>query len=137
MTSSETGFQVRRVYDPAGPGDGTRVLVDRLWPRGLSKQRAAVDVWLKEVSPSTEVRTRYHGDLDDFAGFSARYLAELDGSGELGGSVDPAREAAVEQLLDLARTTTVTLVTAVKEVTHSHVPVLIAYLDERLRTPPG
>ncbi|MFC1417771.1 DUF488 domain-containing protein [Streptacidiphilus cavernicola] len=130
MTSSETGFQVRRVYDPAGPDDGSRVLVDRLWPRGLSKQRAAVDLWLKEIAPSTEVRTRYHGGLDDFTGFAEHYRAELDDR-------TPAREAAVQQLLALAGTGTVTLVTSVKEVTHSHVPVLIAYLDERLGSAPA
>lgn len=122
MPSSGTGIRVRRVYDPPEAGDGTRVLVDRLWPRGLAKERAAVDLWLKEVAPSTEVRTRYHQGLDDFAGFAAHYRAEL---------AEPEREAAVRRLAGLARDSTVTLVTAVKDVEHSHVPVLVDRLETR------
>ncbi|GAA0452858.1 DUF488 domain-containing protein [Streptomyces stramineus] len=111
-------FRVRRVYDAADPADGVRVLVDRLWPRGLSKERAAVDEWLKDVTPSGELRSRYHrtGDHEEFA---ERYRAELAGPG-------PA--AAARHLRDLARTSTVTLVTSVKDVEHSHVPVLVEHL---------
>jgi uncharacterized protein YeaO (DUF488 family) len=75
---------VKRVYDAAGPRDGYRVLVDRLWPRGVSKQRAALDLWLKEVAPSTELRKWFGHRPELFAEFTARYLAELDGSAALG-----------------------------------------------------
>ncbi|MFI0980987.1 DUF488 domain-containing protein [Streptomyces sp. NPDC021093] len=115
-------FRVRRVYEPAGPADGRRVLVDRLWPRGLSKERAAVDEWLRDVTPSNGLRTAYHSGQLDFAGFRDRYRAEL---------AEPAHAAAVGRLLGLARTSAVTLVTAVKEPEHSHVAVLVDHLRQR------
>jgi len=69
---------IKRVYDAASPSDGFRVLVDRLWPRGVSHERAALDLWLKEVAPSTELRVWY-GHVDErFAEFTRRYRAELD-----------------------------------------------------------
>ncbi|WP_436736197.1 DUF488 domain-containing protein [Streptomyces sp. BBFR102] len=115
--------RVRRVYEPAGPSDGTRVLVDRLWPRGVSKERAAVDVWLKDVTPSTELRDWYHQDPDNrYDGFTERYRTELG---------DPAHTAAVGELLDLMDQGTVTLVTAVKEIDRSQVPVLVDHLRHR------
>ncbi|MEZ0092672.1 DUF488 domain-containing protein [Streptacidiphilus sp. EB129] len=113
------GFRVRRVYDPPEEGDGPRVLVDRLWPRGLSKERAAVDLWLKDATPSSELRSGYHRHELDYDAFAAQYQAELD---------EPAAEAALRQLLDLARESTVTLVTAVKDPEHSHIPVLLERL---------
>ncbi|MFD5026719.1 DUF488 domain-containing protein [Streptomyces sp. NPDC058373] len=108
------------MHEPAEPSDGTRVLVDRLWPRGVSKERAAVDVWLKEITPSTELRDWYHQDPSDrYDGFTERYRTELG---------DPAHTAAAGELLDLMGQGTVTLITAVKEVDHSHVPVLADHL---------
>ncbi|MBD7949932.1 DUF488 domain-containing protein [Oerskovia rustica] len=71
-------LQIRRVYADPTPDDGCRVLVDRLWPRGLSKERAQVDVWLKEVAPSTALRTWFHHDHALFDEFVTRYRAELD-----------------------------------------------------------
>src|SRR3954447_12267871 len=68
--------QVRRVYDPAEPEDGQRVLVDRLWPRGLSKERAQLDDWCKEIAPSNELRKWYGHDPDRYAEFARRYRAE-------------------------------------------------------------
>ncbi|MFJ8389954.1 DUF488 domain-containing protein [Streptomyces sp. NPDC094438] len=117
-------IRVRRVYDPPAAADGVRVLVDRLWPRGLSKERAAVDEWPKELTPSTELRKWYHEDTTRFAAFQERYEAELAG---------PEQAGAVDRLLELARDRTVTLVTAVKDVDHSHVPTIVALL-ERGRT---
>jgi uncharacterized protein YeaO (DUF488 family) len=122
MMRSHSGFQVRRAYDPAQDDDGVRVLVDRLWPRGVSKERAAVDEWLKDVTPSEDLRAEYHREEVDFPTFAERYRAEL---------AEPAPEAAVGHLLDLARTSTVTLVTAVKDREHSHIPVLLDRLDGR------
>ncbi|GAA2431578.1 DUF488 domain-containing protein [Streptomyces mauvecolor] len=113
-------MRVRRVYDPPGDDDGVRVLVDRLWPRGLSKERAAVDEWPKELTPSTELRRWYHEDRTRYAEFQERYEAEL-------AQPEPAR--ALDRLLGLAKKDTVTLVTAVKDIDHSHVPTLVAALE--------
>ncbi|MGW4974452.1 DUF488 domain-containing protein, partial [Streptomyces albidoflavus] len=88
---SDEAPRVRRVYEPAEPSDGTRVLVDRLWPRGVSKERAAVDVWLKEITPSTELRDWYHQNPEErYDGFTERYRTELadpglDGAEQGGG----------------------------------------------------
>ncbi|MFB6782429.1 DUF488 domain-containing protein [Streptomyces sp. NPDC056352] len=119
--------RVRRVYDPQEDGDGTRVLVDRLWPRGVAKDRARIDRWLKDLTPSNELRSWYHEDrsgtrYDDFVD---RYRAEL---------TDPAHTAAVRELVELVRAGgPVTLVTAVKDVPHSHVPVLVDHVEHELR----
>lgn len=119
--------RVRRVYDPQEDGDGTRVLVDRLWPRGVAKDRARIDRWLKELTPSNELRSWYHEDrtgtrYDDFVD---RYRAEL---------ADPVHTAAVDELVELVRAGgPVTLVTAVKDVPHSHVPVLVDHVEHELR----
>lgn len=120
MKAAET-FPVRRVYDPPGEADGTRVLVDRLWPRGVSKERAAVDEWLKEVTPSNELRTWFHQHRDQYEEFGRRYRAELAG---------PEQQDAIHHLRERAADGTVTLVTAVKDVEHSHLPTLRAELME-------
>ncbi|MFE7386335.1 DUF488 domain-containing protein [Streptomyces sp. NPDC057582] len=119
--------RVRRVYDPQEDGDGIRVLVDRLWPRGVAKDRARIDRWLKDLTPSNELRSWYHEDrsgtrYDDFVD---RYRAEL---------ADPSHTAAVRELVELVRAGgPVTLVTAVKDVPHSHVPVLVDHVEHELR----
>ncbi len=69
--------RLKRVYDEPAPGDGFRVLVDRLWPRGLSKETARVDLWMKEAAPSTGLRRWYHADLTRWPEFRERYKAEL------------------------------------------------------------
>lgn len=126
-TSGGGEVRVRRVYDPPEDGDGTRVLIDRLWPRGVAKDRAGIDKWLKDVTPSKELRSWYHEDrtgarYDDFA---ARYRDELD---------DPVHAAAMGELVDLVREGgPVTLLTAVKDMPHSHVPVLVDRLRHDLR----
>ncbi|THA32582.1 DUF488 family protein [Streptomyces sp. A1277] len=124
--SSSDEVRVRRVYDPAEDGDGTRVLVDRLWPRGVSKERAAIDRWLKDLTPSDELRSWYHEDRSEtrYDSFVDRYRAEL---------ADPVHAAAVDELVGLVREGgPVTLVTAVKDVPHSHVPVLAEHLEHEL-----
>ncbi|MEU0137106.1 DUF488 family protein [Streptomyces sp. NPDC006296] len=123
---SGSGIRVRRVYDPPEDDDGTRVLVDRLWPRGISKERAAVDLWAKDVTPSDELRTWYHEDRSGgrYDAFADRYRTELG---------DPAHTEAVETLLALLRRGgAVTLVTSVKDVPASHVPVLVGHLEHAL-----
>ncbi|MEU6705897.1 DUF488 domain-containing protein [Streptomyces wuyuanensis] len=114
-------INVRRVYDDPDPDDGTRVLVDRLWPRGVSKERAAVDAWLKDVAPSGELRAWYHHDRSRYEEFVARYRRELaDG---------PAAQA-LEQLRGLVGGGPVTLVTSVRNVEDSHVPTIVDALEE-------
>ncbi|MFC4500905.1 MULTISPECIES: DUF488 domain-containing protein [Streptomyces] len=111
--------RVRRVYEPPEPGDGVRVLVDRLWPRGLSKDAARVDEWPKGLTPSNELRRWYHAGEGSYEEFARRYEAELT-----------APEAA--ELLDGVRELTgkgpVTLLTAAKAPQESHAAVLLRLL---------
>jgi uncharacterized protein YeaO (DUF488 family) len=104
-----------RVYDQPGADDGFRVLVDRIWPRGLSKERTHVDEWLKQVAPSTGLRQWYGHDPKRFAEFQRRYRDELS---------EPEPAAALQHLRDLARHNTVTLVTATKDIDISQAAVL-------------
>ena len=115
MVKQELKLAIKRVYDEPEPGDGIRVLVDRLWPRGLSKARARVDLWLKDVAPSTQLRQWYGHDPAKFAAFRARYLQELEG--------EPGR-AALQQVRELARKGPVTLVFGARDVEHSEAAVL-------------
>ena len=113
--------RVRRVYDEPEPQDGARVLVDRLWPRGLRKDAAHLDEWAKDVAPSTELRDWYGHDPAKFAEFRRRYAAELD---------EPAARAGVARLRALAAERPVTLLTATKEVDLSQAAVLAGLLRE-------
>jgi uncharacterized protein YeaO (DUF488 family) len=113
--------RVRRVYEAPAPDDGRRVLVDRIWPRGLSKDAAAVDEWLRAVAPSTELRRWYGHDPRRFAEFSQRYGREL---------ADPDRAGALAHLHDLARSGPVTLLTATRDVDHSQAAVLAARIRD-------
>lgn len=108
-------IQVRRIYDAPTPDDGTRVLVDRLWPRGVSKTQAQLDEWCKTIAPSTELRNWYHHDPDLFDEFSRRYSAELN---------DPEPAAALAHLRELAAQRTMTLLTATKNPEISEAAVL-------------
>jgi uncharacterized protein YeaO (DUF488 family) len=110
------GFGTARVYDRRD-GDGFRVLVDRLWPRGVAKGDGRVDEWLPEVAPSTELRRWFGHDPERFAGFAARYRAELE------------ENEAVARLRDLGRREGVTLVYAARDTVHNHARVLADYLD--------
>ena len=109
--------QVRlgRVYDERAAADGTRVLVDRLWPRGLAKARAEVDEWCKQIAPSSALRTWYGHDPARFAEFRRRYQSELD---------DPSRALALDHLRELARNGTLTLLTATRQADISEAAVL-------------
>ncbi|QTZ85644.1 hypothetical protein GQ627_001201 [Klebsiella pneumoniae] len=92
-------IQCKRVYDPQESSDGYRVLVDRLWPRGIKKEALACDEWCKELTPSAELRKAFHGEAIDFAHFSQRYRQELDAHRETGlrlaAGATPAADAAV------------------------------------------
>ncbi|MFE6995423.1 DUF488 domain-containing protein [Microbacterium sp. NPDC057659] len=107
--------QVRRIYEDPEPSDGTRVLVDRLWPRGISKERAELDEWCKDVAPSTELRKWYAHDPEKFPEFAQRYRAELG---------DPARTEALSSLRALAVAGPLTLLTAAKRHDISEATVL-------------
>ena len=80
--AGEPDVRLKRAYDPAEPGDGYRVLVDRLWPRGVSKERARLDEWARELAPSAELRTWFGHDPERFAEFERRYRAELAAHGD-------------------------------------------------------
>lgn len=114
---ARTGVRVaqKRVYEEPDPGDGVRVLVDRLWPRGLSKDKARVDLWLKEVAPSRELRAWFGHDPAKFAEFRRRYEAEL--------VQEPARSA-LAHLREMARAQPVTLVFAAHDSEHCNAVVL-------------
>ncbi|NMH99520.1 DUF488 domain-containing protein [Pseudonocardia acidicola] len=112
-------IRVRRVYDEPGPGDGARVLVDRVWPRGLTREGARLDAWLTDVAPSTELRKWYGHDPSKFAEFRLRYRSELDEA--------PARQA-LNRLRELVRDQPLTLLTATRDVEHSQAAVLAEVL---------
>jgi uncharacterized protein YeaO (DUF488 family) len=118
---TRTSVRVGRVYDPAGDGEEVRVLVDRLWPRGLSKAGAALDERCKQVAPSPQLRRWYGHDPARFTEFRRRYRTEL---------VDPERAAALTHLRDLARGRAMVLLTAAKDVTISHAAVLAELLAD-------
>jgi uncharacterized protein YeaO (DUF488 family) len=108
-------IRVRRVYDEPEPDDGSRVLVDRLWPRGLSKARAELDEWCKELAPSTALRKWYSHDPSKFEEFNRRYRLEL---------AEPERASALHRLQDLADGQPLTLLTGTKQPSLSEAAVL-------------
>ncbi|QER88080.1 DUF488 domain-containing protein [Streptomyces tendae] len=116
-----TSVRVRRVYEPPEPGDGVRVLVDRLWPRGPAKDAARVDEWPKALTPSTELRRWYHADEGPFDEFRERYEAELTA---------PEAAGAVQRVRELAGAGPVTLLTASKQPELSHAEVLARLLSD-------
>lgn len=111
--------RVRRVYDNAEQNDGTRVLVDRVWPRGVRKDTLEMDEWVKGIAPSTELRKWYGHDPDRYAEFRRRYRDELNS--------EAGREA-LDELSNAAKGKTLTLLTATKDVEHSHAAVLAELL---------
>jgi uncharacterized protein YeaO (DUF488 family) len=122
MMAKTAQVQVRRVYDPPEPKDGQRVLVDRLWPRGLSRERARLDEWCKEIAPSSELRRWYGHEPDRYAEFARRYRAELG---------DPERAAAFAHLRELAGRERLTLLTATKPSDISQAAVLADLLGSK------
>ncbi|MBG0857550.1 DUF488 family protein [Streptomyces spinoverrucosus] len=112
--------RVRRVYEPPESEDGVRVLVDRLWPRGLAKDEARVDEWPKEITPSTELRRWYHAGEGSQEEFARRYEAEL---------AEPEAAELLEYVRELADKGTVTLVTASKNLESGHATVLARLLQ--------
>jgi len=111
---------LKRVYEDPAPDDGFRVLVDRLWPRGMTHERAALDAWLKEVAPSDELRRRLHGGTIDFETFAGDYRAELDANPHTG------------ELLDaIAKHDVVTLLYGARDEHQNHALVLRDWVEEQ------
>jgi uncharacterized protein YeaO (DUF488 family) len=115
-----TRIHTKRVYDSAEPGDGTRFLVERLWPRGLTKAAVAIDGWLKDVAPSTALRRWYSHDPVKWNEFRRRYIAELDGHPQ-----------AWQPILEAARDGIVTLTYSAKDTEHNNAVALKEYLEGR------
>lgn len=120
LMPSKHKVKVGRAYDPRVRGDGLRVLVDRIWPRGLSKEKADLDEWCKEVAPSTTLRKWYGHVPKRFEEFGRRYQSELE---------EPVRAEALSHLRDLARRRALTLLTASKRADISEAVVLVDLLQ--------
>lgn len=118
--------RVRRVCEPPGPQDGFRVLVDRLWPRGLRKEAAHVDLWARELAPSDGLRRWFGHDLSRWEDFRTRYREELG---------RPEVQMALDALVQRARQGTVTLLFAARDPDHNNAVVLREVLEERLAGP--
>jgi uncharacterized protein YeaO (DUF488 family) len=118
--------RIRRVYDPPEEADGLRVLVDRLWPRGLKKESARIDLWFRELAPSTPLRKWFGHEPAKWVEFQRRYFAELDAR----------KPETIETLLTHARSGTVTLLFAARELEHNNAVALQRYLETRLTKPP-
>jgi len=108
-----TSIRIRRAYDPPGADDGLRILIDRLWPRGLAKSKLKLDAWPRHLAPSSGLRKWYQHDPEKFAEFRKRYVAELKAQGE-----------GLDELRAAVKGRRVTLLTATREVDLSHATVL-------------
>ncbi|HEU4952381.1 MAG TPA: DUF488 family protein [Holophagaceae bacterium] len=120
-------IRIKRAYELPSRGDGTRILADRLWPRGCTKEALALDGWAKEATPSPELRKAYHAGALAFPAFEAAYRRELQG---------PAGRTGLEALLAIARAGDLTLVTATKDERQNHALVLKAVLESHLKERP-
>ena len=117
--------QVKRVYEGAQKADGYRIRVDRLWPRGESKEKAAIDFWAKDVAPSTGIRTEFHHDPQRFPAFKREYLAEL--------VQNPKAAQFVSLVKEKLKEGNVTFVYAAKDETYNHVVILKSFVQEQLQ----
>lgn len=118
MTS--TRYHIKRIYEPVEAHDGTRVLVDRLWPRGIAKRDAHVDLWVKDIAPSAALRSWFGHDPARWTEFRRRYREELE-----------QRAALVSRVRDLAALGPVTLIYAARDTAHNQARVLADYLEHR------
>lgn len=115
-----TQLKTKRIYEPYAEEDGFRVLIDRLWPRGISKAAARIDLWLKEVAPSTELRQWFHQQTDQWTAFKDRYFAELD-----------ANPRQLQPLFTALQRGDVTLLYARRDDQHNHATALVDYITNR------
>lgn len=114
-------IRIKRAYEPPALEDGVRILVDRLWPRGISKDKLQLTAWLKEVSPSNTLRQSFHHDVPNWDAFRAAYSAELD-----------TNPAAIQTLIDYSNSGTLTLIYAARDTEHNNAAVLKEYLESKL-----
>lgn len=119
-------LQIKRIYDAVQESDGIRLLVDRLWPRGVSKENAHLDGWLKELAPSPELRVWFGHKAENFAEFAMLYRAELDASGKA--------QAAAQQAALQSKNNMVTLLYGAKDTQINHAIVLRTYLEEKAKS---
>jgi uncharacterized protein YeaO (DUF488 family) len=115
-----TMLAIKRVYEAPGDADGTRILVDRLWPRGIAKHKLRNDLWLKDIAPSDSLRKRFHGKPDDWDAFCEAYFSELEGV---------EARAAATRLLDCLRSGPVTLLYAARDAHHNNAVALKIWLQ--------
>ena len=111
----------KRIYDPPGPHDGHRVLVDRLWPRGVKRESAAIDEWLKDIAPSNELRRWFGSDVAKWPEFERRYREELS---------SPDLQPQLERLRKMAKSKKVTLLFAKRDEEHNNATALKEVLEE-------
>jgi uncharacterized protein YeaO (DUF488 family) len=111
-------LRLKRVYDKPADDDGDRLLVDRLWPRGVSKQVARIDLWAKDLTPSNDLRKWFHADPSRLDEFAIRYLQELE-----------TRKTVIEQILFSLQQSTITLVTATADLENGHAAILKRFLQ--------
>jgi uncharacterized protein YeaO (DUF488 family) len=116
-------IRLKRVYEPPAASDGTRILVDRLWPRGIAKDKARIDLWLKDIAPSGALRRRFHNKPEHWDAFCEAYYSELR---------EPAAHAAAEDLLDRLRGGPITLLYATRDQQRNNAVALKSWI-ERLR----
>ncbi|MBV6495611.1 MAG: hypothetical protein DCC44_04660 [Acidobacteria bacterium] len=112
-------LSMKRAYEAPAAADGKRILIDRLWPRGLSKEKARIDLWMKEIAPSTELRKWFGHDPEKWKEFQTRYKKELAANAEL-----------VNSIRKMAKAETVTLVYSAKDEAHNDAVVLLKYLQQ-------
>ena len=117
------GISIKRVYEPPDKKDGYRVLIDRLWPRGMKKEDAGIDEWVKEIAPSNELRKWYNHDPSKWEEFKRRYFGELE-----------CRRDAVEKLVRRVSKDTVTFLFSSKEVKLNNAVALKEYIETKLRS---
>lgn len=116
-------IRIKRIYDPVEDGDGYRILVDRLWPRGIKKEQAALDQWAKSITPSSEIRKEFHHDPSGFSEFRQKYLFELESN--------PESETFHRQVLEKLHDGPVTLLYGAKDREVNHAVVLKEWLEEQ------
>ena len=116
-------LRIKRAYEPPDARDGARVLVDRLWPRGLSRERGKIDLWLKEIAPSDGLRRQFHGDPSAWDHFKTAYYDELE---------QAAAQSALHALLDRLSHGPVTLLFAARDETRNNAVALMEWLEKRV-----
>ena len=120
VAAKMAALAMKRIYEPPADSEGARILVDRLWPRGIAKDKAHIDLWLKDIAPSHALRERFHGKAEDWDAFCAAYFDELE---------DPAAQAAATELFDRLHQGPVTLLYAARDEERNNAVALKLWLE--------